>query len=180
MEAKAILYHSNEAEKCDMFITKTDYLIESQNLKDDKWLGTGMYFWDNLGNAKWWNEKQRQRNSEKIYSIAIANVNLENLLDLTDPDVYFNIENIWKMICIRERKNTQIPLGNKLNILWDVGNFSRYYDVVKVFGRYINIFSGGLFDFDINSKTAEPTMTARAIYNVKSSDCIVKKAYLEE
>lgn len=55
MESKAILYHSNTKEECDTFISQENYLIESKNAYDDKWLGYGMYFWDNKGNAVWWN-----------------------------------------------------------------------------------------------------------------------------
>ena len=44
MESKAILYHSNKKYKCKKFISQSDYLIVSENDKDDIWLGKGMYF----------------------------------------------------------------------------------------------------------------------------------------
>ena len=47
MEAKVILFHSNESDKCKAFINNDVSLITSKNGKDDIWLGDGMYFWDN-------------------------------------------------------------------------------------------------------------------------------------
>ena len=54
MEAKVILFHSNESDKCKAFINNDVSLITSKNGKDDIWLGDGMYFWDNKGNVDWW------------------------------------------------------------------------------------------------------------------------------
>ena len=45
MEAKVILFHSNESDKCKAFINNDVSLITSKNGKDDIWLGDGMYFW---------------------------------------------------------------------------------------------------------------------------------------
>ena len=44
MEAKVILFHSNESDKCKAFINNDVSLITSKNGKDDIWLGDGMYF----------------------------------------------------------------------------------------------------------------------------------------
>lgn len=57
MESRIILYHSDTEKKCEEFIAKKDALVLSNNLKDDIWLGDGMYFWDNRGNANWWKRK---------------------------------------------------------------------------------------------------------------------------
>ena len=180
MEAKAILYHSNEAEKCDMFIAKTDYLIESQNLKDDKWLGTGMYFWDNLGNAKWWNEKQKEKHIEKQYSIVAVNADLTNILDLTDKDICDATEKLWQAICNRKHLDANQPLGNKLNMLFDENGFYAIYYVIKVYGRYVYYGKNSFFEFNPFGKIAEPTMAIKCIYDIKNSECIIEKAYLEE
>ena len=107
MESKAILFHSNKKEKCDKFISEKDYLILSQNSYDDIWLGKGMYFWDNKGNALWWNKKQSRKKTDEIYSIIAANANLDELLDLTDYDIYIKIEEFWQIIC---KKIKKIPI----------------------------------------------------------------------
>lgn len=51
MESRIIIYHSDEEEKCKEFVDNENVLILSGNSKDDIWLGKGMYFWDNIGNA---------------------------------------------------------------------------------------------------------------------------------
>ena len=42
MEAKVILFHSNESDKCKAFINNDVSLITSKNGKDDIWLGDGL------------------------------------------------------------------------------------------------------------------------------------------
>ena len=49
------VYHCNSEEKCNDFIIRKK-LLESNHPYDSFWLGKGMYFWDNLGNAKYWQE----------------------------------------------------------------------------------------------------------------------------
>lgn len=56
MESKIILFHSDEENKCKRFVYEESSLIVSINSKDDIWLGKGMYFRDNIGNANWWNK----------------------------------------------------------------------------------------------------------------------------
>lgn len=95
MQSRVVLYHSNVEEKCQKFILDAEYLIVSNNSKDNEWLGTGMYFWDNFGNASWWNKKQSSKNAAVSYKIVKANVNLEKLLDLTDYQVYSKLSDLW-------------------------------------------------------------------------------------
>ena len=179
MESKAILYHSNTSKECKKFIDDKKYLVISQNEKDDIWLGRGMYFWDNYGNAKWWNEKQYKRNPEEKYEIVRANVNMEKMLDLTDYEVYVTMEHIWQEICVKLGIEGDIPLGNKLNIMMDY-KFKTAYSVIKVIGKYNNTKAYGLFKFDYRSRKAEPTMTAKCIYNVRKSECIIETEYVND
>lgn len=51
-----ILYHCNKQEECLKFLNKQDYLISSQ--EDGIWLGKGMYFWDNISNARFWKREK--------------------------------------------------------------------------------------------------------------------------
>ena len=50
--SKIYLYHCNTKNKCKNFLNNVLKLIESNHKYDDYWLGRGMYYWDNLGNAK--------------------------------------------------------------------------------------------------------------------------------
>lgn len=145
MEAKVILFHSNESDKCKAFINNDVSLITSKNGKDDIWLGDGMYFWDNKGNVDWWNNKQRNRKPNETFSIVRVNVNADNILDLTDYDVYMKLKYAWEKLAEKMQCNQELPLGNKLNMLFSIDSFSQKYDIIKVFGKYNNTPAYGIF-----------------------------------
>lgn len=175
MEAKAILYHSNKKERCRKFISGEEYLILSENLKDDNWLGKGMYFWDNMGNAKWWNKKQCRRNPDISYTIVAVNVDLEKLLDLTDFQVYENLEKIWQDVCKKIKMSPDVPLGNKLNFLFDTQDFLKEYAIIKVNGKYNGTPNKGFFEYNYKTRKAEPTMATKCIYSIRDEGCIIEK-----
>jgi len=114
VESKIILFHSDEESKCKKFIEEENSLIISENSKDDIWLGKGMYFWDNKGNANWWKDKQESRNKNKRYSIVIVNAVLDKLLDLTDFEVYMKMEELWQEICKLCNLDSNVPVGKNL------------------------------------------------------------------
>lgn len=180
MESKAILYHSNKEEECKKFISEKDYLVLSKNSNDDIWLGKGMYFWDNKGNANWWNKKQSTRKPNEVYVIAAANANLCELLDLTDFDIYIKLEKLWKTVCEKLKQNPNVPLGNKLNFFFDVCNFEMKYAIIKVYGKYNSTPNHGLFKFEYSSMKAEPTIGVKCIYNVRDERCIIERELVIE
>ena len=151
MEAKVILFHSNESDKCKAFINNDVSLITSKNGKDDIWLGDGMYFWDNKGN------------------VVRVNVNADNILDLTDYDVYMKLKYAWEKLADKKQCNQELPLGNKLNMLFSIDSFSQKYDIIKVFGKYNNTPAYGIFSYDYKANKAEPTIGVKCIYNIKNS-----------
>ena len=52
------VYHANDRLKVENFLETNELIIS----KDTNWLGKGMYFWDNLSNARYWkNEKLRKK-----------------------------------------------------------------------------------------------------------------------
>lgn len=177
MESKAILYHSNKEHECKKFISLSDYLIVSVNNKDDIWLGKGMYFWDNRGNVDWWNRKQMKKHPQDRFSIVVANVNLDHLLDLTDIEIYKKLEEVWNAICKKAKLDSNRPLGNKLDYLLDIENYSIVYSVIKVYGKYNYVSDDGIFKFDYRTMKAEPTIGVKCIYNVRNAECIIEKEY---
>lgn len=179
MESKVILYHSDEENKCKEFLDKNGLII-SGNSRDDIWLGKGMYFWDNMGNANWWRHKQCNKNPGKQYNIVIANVVLNNLLDLTDYDVYMKLDELWKQICQMCNLDSDVPLGGKLNFLFDSFNFEEKYDVIKVYGKYNNTPNKGFFKFDYKTMKSEPTIGVKCIYSVRKESCIIEKEMVKE
>lgn len=176
MESRTILFHSNEEKKCEEFVSGKIPLIFSKNSRDDRWLGVGMYFWDNKGNANWWNKKQLRKNLSKKYKIIKVNADTSNLLDLTDYDIYTKMEEIWENLCKKINENSDKPLGNKLDILFtSLPDFEGKYRVIKVFGKYNGTPNDGFFKFDYKTHVAEPTMAVKCIYSVKNDSCILQR-----
>lgn len=179
MESKAILYHSNKEEECNKFISEEEYLVLSENSRDDIWLGKGMYFWDNRGNAEWWNKKQSKRNPSMIYTIVAANAKLDEMLDLTDFDIYMKLEELWQGICKKIKQNPNVPLGNKLNFFFDSQGFGSIYAIIKVYGKYNATPNDGLFKFEYSTMNSEPTIAVKCIYSVRDERCITEKEFVD-
>lgn len=185
MRPLAVLYHCNDAFRCNKFINDASYLILS--VEDGKWLGTGMYFWDNVGNAHYWKrEKVRKSqndslNGHTLYSIVQAGVYTDAMLDLTDIEVCEKVELIWEeyMKSINSSEK-YVPLGAKLNTLFECfGFFQSNYSVVKVIGKYPLHSENHLFSYRLNRNNPEPFTAAKCIYNVKSADVIAERKILE-
>ena len=113
----SILYHCNDKTRCQKFLDNKKFMIESK--EDGIWLGNGMYFWDNLSNAKFWYRKKQQKHDELL--IVQSNVYTDFLLDLTDLDVCNKMEQLWNKV-YKENEikipKDKITLGVKLNYLY--------------------------------------------------------------
>lgn len=154
--------------------------ILSGNSKDDIWLGKGMYFWDNRGNANWWKRKQCDKHPNAKYSIVAVNAILDNLLYLTDYDIYMKLDELWKQICQLSDLNSNVPLGEKLNFLFDSLGFGEKYDLIKVYGKYNYTPSKGFFKFDYKNVKSEPTIGVKCIYSIRNENCIIEKEKVRE
>ncbi len=178
-ESNTILYHCNDEKRCLQFLDLDTYMILSA--EDGKWLGSGMYFWDNLGNAEYWKKEKRRKEPDKKYMIVKARVSLEEVLDLTDLEVCKELNIVWQKykdvlgIC------SEPELGKKLNLLYkSVPNFSNYYKVIKVLGRYVNTPLNEFVKYTPKSRKVEPILSAKIIYNVKNSDAILERMACNE
>lgn len=171
MTPNIIGYHTNSPEKCIDFLNK-DCIIES---KDKYWLGNGMYFWDNHGNALYWAKQKKRKDCLAKVCIVKANIIIDQLLDLTDNDVIDTINDIWNNYCCRKRINSDRPLGIKLNTLFDFfSDFNDKYKVIKAVGYYKD---HKLHNFFIDSNVSSQIKT---IYCVKSSNKISDKSKFQE
>ena len=172
------VYHCNDKQRCEKFLKEDNYLIRSE--EDGIWLGSGMYFWDNLSNAKYWRgEKKRKTHNRKSFSIVSANIYIDNLLDLSDTYTCEIIGNIWKAYCEKSKRPCQnVELGEKLNILFKDEDFKKYfskYTVIRIIGKYNRTPMTSLFPYDIKNNRIEPILSAKYIYNVKNSSCVFNK-----
>lgn len=177
------VYHTNDRLKVKNFL-KTNELIIS---KDTNWLGKGMYFWDNLSNAKYWkNEKLRKRETTDI-KIIKGKIFLEKLLDLTDEETVKYIDDIWSFISkfseIQKIEIEKAELGRKLDVIFDFyknipGKESKIFDynVIKCLGSYRKNLMGSL---DLFSES-NLTLSNKVIYSVKENICIGKFEIIDE
>lgn len=171
----SILYHCNDKTRCQKFLDNKKFMIESK--EDGIWLGNGMYFWDNLSNAKFWYRKKQQKHDELL--IVQSNVYTDFLLDLTDLDVCNKMEQLWNKV-YKENEikipKDKITLGVKLNYLYDYYDmFKDVYQVIKVIGKYKKTPQNSFYKYDLDSRRAEPTTANKCIYNVKNVDAIATR-----
>ena len=167
----SILYHCNDKTRCQKFLDNKKFMI------DGIWLGNGMYFWDNLSNAKFWYRKKQQKHDELL--IVQSNVYTDFLLDLTDLDVCNKMEQLWNKV-YKENEikipKDKITLGVKLNYLYDYYDmFKDVYQVIKVIGKYKKTPQNSFYKYDLDSRRAEPTTAIKCIYNVKNVDAIATR-----
>lgn len=171
----SILYHCNDKTRCQKFLDNKKFMIESK--EDGIWLGNGMYFWDNLSNAKFWYRKKQQKHDELL--IVQSNVYTDFLLDLTDLDVCNKMEQLWNKV-YKENEikipKDKITLGVKLNYLYDYYDmFKDVYQVIKVIGKYKKTPQNSFYKYYLDSRRAEPTTAIKCIYNVKNVDAIATR-----
>lgn len=171
----SILYHCNDKTRCQKFLDNKKFMIESK--EDGIWLGNGMYFGDNLSNAKFWYRKKQQKHDELL--IVQSNVYTDFLLDLTDLDVCNKMEQLWNKV-YKENEikipKDKITLGVKLNYLYDYYDmFKDVYQVIKVIGKYKKTPQNSFYKYDLDSRRAEPTTAIKCIYNVKNVDAIATR-----
>lgn len=171
----SILYHCNDKTRCQKFLDNKKFMIESK--ENGIWLGNGMYFWDNLSNAKFWYRKKQQKHNELL--IVQSNVYTDFLLDLTDLDVCNKMEQLWNKV-YKENEikipKDKITLGVKLNYLYDYYDmFKDVYQVIKVIGKYKKTPQNSFYKYDLDSRRAEPTTAIKCIYNVKNVDAIATR-----
>lgn len=176
----SLLYHCNDSFRCYNFVQSKEHMIISE--EDGKWLGTGMYFWDNLANADFWMKKKRKENSNCSYSIVIANIFMDKLLDLTDNDICNKIGRVWEKYQIVNGLTdmNDNELGLKLNLLFkSIKMFGENYHVIKIYGKYNKTPKNKLWSYNIRVDNVEPISTVKCIYNVKNEEAIGERQIIE-
>lgn len=149
--------------------------------EDGAWLGTGMYFWDNMANAKFWMRKKKKDNPYRDYSIIVANVFMDRLLDLTDNDICNKIGEMWEKYKevngINDEKSGE--LGYKLNVLFkSIEILQINYYVIKVFGKYNKTPKNKLWSYNIKDNNVEPIGTVKCIYSVRNEEAIGDREFI--
>lgn len=135
-------YHANDRDRCLEFVNYQTVITSD----DTYWLGRGMYFWDNFGNAKYWLSEKRRKHPEVIaWSIVQANIDIDKLLDLTDDDVLDTLNKLWYEYCAKSRRSQDMPLGKKIDLLFGYFTFlSSNYCTIRGHGKYDRVQNGFL------------------------------------
>lgn len=168
-------YHANTKDKILNCLANKN-LIE---YKDTDWLGKGMYFWDNIGNAHYWkNEKIRKEEGTEI-EILQANIYIDEVLDLTDTQNLKFINNLWERFVSGNLKKDipQNQLGKRLDYLFEAFSDKFSYGVIKAYGKYKTEHTTFYSFF----KGSNISIRNKIIYSVKKNECITNyKLYKEE
>lgn len=181
-DANVILYHCNDKKRCLKFLSSNTYMIIS--IEDGIWLGNGMYFWDNLGNAKYWKKEKQRKKPESNFVILKSRISIENLLDLTDGEICGKLEELWNKWKIKigvTENDKAVNLGKKLNLLYKcIPSFRDNYNVFKILGKYNKTPNNGFFYYNVCDNKIEPTLASKCIYNVKCKEAIIDRFSYQE
>ena len=166
------VYHSNTPEKIHEFISDNSYMIISEHAYDDNWCGKGMYFWDNKGNANFW---QTHRKDETKIACCFLIIAENEFLDLSDHDIAEGMQKLITKMKQKDRNLIDAKPGKKIDFLASVLKAR----VVKVIGSYPHSKNSSFF---IDSISAHPSTSDKIIYCVKpdSSDIIKHRQLVEE
>ena len=171
-------FHCNDEIRCTSFLSDPKYLIWSN--EDGMWLGSGMYFWDNVGNAQYWRiGKIRKDKARKYkYTIVKAHLILTNILDLTDKTVYDKVNSLWSDLCETIGGIPKdCPIGKKLNLLYNNYMHDRI-DIIKAFGYYPKTPDNGFFCIQPYERPSL-SIKIKCIYSVKNVRCVVDRKACE-
>lgn len=173
------LYHVNsreEIEKCvNSFKNGNPKLYIAK--ENGFWAGTGMYFWDNYGNAQYWLKQSKKKHP----AILKARVTFDdkNILDLTDKSVLSAFQKKWLCIAKRLDVNPNVSLGKKINTIIEI--FDGDIKLVKELGLYPSLREDKFLNLPV-SKPRYPHVTSkvRVIYCIKDVSVLSNLRILDE
>lgn len=134
--------------------------------EDGYWAGSGMYFWDNIGNANYWLNKSK-KDKPRILRARLSYNSIE-ILDLSDIAVLNKFNDRWPKIAQLFEVEEHVSLGKKINTIVE---FMTELKVVKEIGFYPKIkytdavedYSAKEHDFlEVPDNINGPHVTARA------------------
>ena len=165
------VYHCGRKEEVLSFSKDEIAIIPS--IEDDIWLGNGMYFWDNEGNANYWFRNRTKKFPNEEFKIVKAILKLDKVLDLTNKEHIKLCKNVMKKL--REKGFDLFDdsqLGKNINVLFtETDLFSNSFNTVKIIGLYN--WEDDVFITSNNiKKSNRPTANAKTIYCVKKEEAI--------
>lgn len=133
--------------------------------KDDDWLGEGIYFWDDIKNAEWWNRKSKA--ISKCVFICNLTCNLINYLDL-DNKVEMDKLNVFS----KRYMNEMIKKSHKKPVFKNNNQIRKFFCDIYCSKNDISILSF-TFKHDIINEAGFKTGTlGRKQICVRELSCI--------
>lgn len=133
-----------------------------------------MYFWDNQSNAAFWIGKRKRDNPDCRLSQITCDIDLSEMLDLTDVFVFAKIRGMWENYLKKTRRKRfefdNVPLG----VVLDTLPCSELFKVKKMLVTYKEdelCFKNKTW----NIRSCSPTSLSRLIYAVTSMNVISNK-----
>lgn len=170
-------FHTNTTEKAKEFVEESKMIFYS----DKQYLGYGMYFWDNLGNAKYWANKKLRESGGTIKEVQICTANIlldDPILDLTDVRIIATLRELWLAYCKKQgEKRVKQYLGTIIDILREFFPEMMEMKVAKCHGDYSH-YTKNKFLVDLGDK-AYIDNRPRTIYSVICETKVKDPKYLE-
>lgn len=177
------LYHVDTLERINDYINDEIFLDSKE---DGDWLGSGMYFWDNIANSKYWFAKRVRDDSTLDYGTVKVQQKFkeDELLDLTDVEIMGKVLQCINLIeAMPEFKNINVRehIGTLLNVLYNITKknsliFGFKFSVIKGIGLYRRTRLAHNDDrlIDVNfSRRPHLTHYMKTIYLFKHDECVI-------
>ena len=171
------IFHTDKVWNNKLFLNRKTLLMA----RDERiWLGAGMYFWDNISNARYWKRQKSKKNKYEAFSIIGASLrcNLNDLLDLTDKNVvqelqeYVNqCKKIYHKQTGREIDLDSMKSGEIVNFAYECSKLfdnGRSFQCVKGNGLYHSKSGDFISEQDYN-KGVHLTSRSKTIYAVRDN-----------
>lgn len=161
-------YHCNDSDKIDSYLDKEDLsILESVGPQNHDFLGNGVYFWDNEGNAEFWDRDRKRKDTPKDTPISLSKIEAtgsfltKEMVDLTDENLRLKYEKAIEKIKEIKKKRYESRHGVLIDYLCDILN----YKVVKVISK------------DDTIKAPDLLQSPRLNYQTRVIWCIKRKGY---
>lgn len=173
------LYHVDSKENNEHFIAGHKI---PESMEDGDWGGKGLYFWDNIENAKYWKKTHWKENAYKASIVkTLFKIKDDDLLDLTEPNNVKIFEKSLQSINIRAQQSREMDIKNKSDYIlkgvskgYAINYYYRYlkeaynhtFKSVKIVGLYPSVHTSDLFRDDLvlnkeYNKTSKRNLTQK-------------------
>jgi len=174
------LYHTDTKSLNQKFVSGAFF----PSKEDGEWCGAGMYFWDNLSNAHYWEASKRRRARSKDVNVSRSSLKCarNDILDLTSAHNSMQLKIFARYYA--EKYNVPVDFsknGTVINFVHDAYEMDHgsTFSVVRVSGIYGGPHAGVIGDNDRESKRPHATERVKIIYAVREGSLVNDRAIVD-